>query len=205
MASKVRTARIVPVAIGLAMVAVIVAAGLSPQTGAVPAQGNCEYNQCVAGTGLQWWVFAAIAILIVAALAAALVLLRRRRPPPPAAAGPAEVSGGPTAGAMGGSAPPPGAVPAYLESGQPPTTAPDYLETPEDVGRTLPVPSTTVPPKPPAAAVAAGGAAAGAVAAAPAAEGEPDIDSLMAELDKISGEILKRPKNAPEKKPPPDE
>jgi len=30
-------------------------------------------------------------------------------------------------------------------------------------------------------------------AAATAGEAEPDIDSLMAELDKISGEILKKP------------
>jgi hypothetical protein len=45
---------------------------------------------------------------------------------------------------------------------------PDYLETSEDAE-----PSSAGPP-------------------APAGEGEPDIDSLMAELDKISGEILKR-------------
>ena len=50
-----------------------------------------------------------------------------------------------------------------------------YTETPEDV---------SVPPP------VVGGAAAGG--AAGAAEGEADIDSLMAELDKISGEILKR-------------
>ncbi|MGA9839215.1 MAG: hypothetical protein WBS16_02095, partial [Thermoplasmata archaeon] len=55
----------------------------------------------------------------------------------------------------------------------------------------------------PAAAIA-GGAVAGAGAAA-AAEDEPDIDSLMAELDKISGEILKRPKGASDKKPPVDD
>jgi hypothetical protein len=46
------------------------------------------------------------------------------------------------------------------------------------------------------------GAAAGAAAGAGAAEAEPDIDSLMAELDKISGEILKRaPKKGAEKPP----
>ncbi|MGA8303118.1 MAG: hypothetical protein WB873_05410, partial [Thermoplasmata archaeon] len=89
MSLNARLSRIVPVGLGLAMLAVIVAAGLSPGTGAVPAQSNCQYNQCVAGTGLPWWVFAAIAIIIVAALAAALVLLRRRRTPPPTSTGPA--------------------------------------------------------------------------------------------------------------------
>ncbi|MGC2789873.1 MAG: hypothetical protein WA547_07455, partial [Thermoplasmata archaeon] len=101
MSLNARLSRIVPVGLGLAMLAVIVAAGLSPGTGAVPAQSNCQYNQCVAGTGLPWWVFAAIAIIIVAALAAALVLLRRRRTPPPTSTGPAGAIGGPTAGAMG--------------------------------------------------------------------------------------------------------
>jgi hypothetical protein len=185
MALNPRTSRIVPIALGVAMLAVIVAAGLSPQTGAVSAQGNCEYNQCVAGTGLQWWVFAAIAILIVAALAAALVLLRRRRPPPPSGVPAAGAAGGPTVGAMGGTSPPP-------------APAPEYMEMPEDVGMTLPAaasatvagappPPPTAPPPPP-----------------PGAAGEQDIDSLMAELDKISGEILKRPKGG-DKPPPPEE
>ncbi|MGI0130334.1 MAG: hypothetical protein ACREEC_09335, partial [Thermoplasmata archaeon] len=77
-----RTSRAVPVALGVAMLAIIIAAGLFPNTGAVPAQSNSQYNQSPTNTGLSWWVFAIIAIVIVAALATALVLLRRRRPPP---------------------------------------------------------------------------------------------------------------------------
>ncbi|MCI4325454.1 MAG: hypothetical protein L3K00_06205 [Thermoplasmata archaeon] len=62
-----------------------------------------------------------------------------------------------------------------------PAEAPPYLETPDDVGAAT-------------GAAVAGGAAAGAAA-------EPgDIDSLMGELDRISGEILKR---GPGKKGPP--
>ncbi len=180
--------RIVPIALGVAMVAIIVAAGLTPNTGAVPAQSNCPYGQCVAGTNLPWWVVGVIAIVIVAALAAALVLLRRRRTPPASGTPSATPSQGPTAGAMGGTAPPPP---------PPPAAAPAYLETPEDVGATLPHVPTAAPV---GAAVVAGGAGAAAGAGA-ASEGEPDIDSLMAELDKISGEILKRPKGATDKKP----
>jgi hypothetical protein len=61
--------------------------------------------------------------------------------------------------------------------------AAEYVETPEDVGSAPPTLGT-----PPGAPAAASGAK---------PEAEPDIDSLMAELDKISGEILKRtPKKA---------
>lgn len=190
MSESGRSRRIVPVALGVAMLAIVVAAGLSPNTGAVPAQGNCQYGQCVAGTGIQWWVLAAIVIVVVAALAAALVLLRRRRTPPRSAMG-VPPPAGPTPGATGGRVPPP----------PPPAAAPAYLETPEDVGRTLP----NVPTSPPARTAAAGaaGTAGAAGAGAAAGEGEPDIDSLMAELDKISGEILKRPKSPADKKQPP--
>ncbi|MGA9839562.1 MAG: hypothetical protein WBS16_03895, partial [Thermoplasmata archaeon] len=104
MAPNPRTTRIVPVALGVAMVAIIVAAGLAPQTGAIPAQSSCQYGNCPAGTGLPWWVFAAIAILVVAALAAALVLLRRRRTPPSGGPPTQGAMGGPAAGAAGGAA-----------------------------------------------------------------------------------------------------
>ncbi|MGC2790146.1 MAG: hypothetical protein WA547_08895, partial [Thermoplasmata archaeon] len=83
-----------------------------------------------------------------------------------------------------------------------PAPAPPYLETADDVAG-MPPPAPTPAPAVPAAVVVAGGAAVGAGAGAVAADAdEPDIDSLMAELDKISGEILKRPKNAAAKKPP---
>ncbi len=192
MSPNPRSARIVPIALGVAMVAVIVAAGLAPNTGAVPAQGNCEYGSCVAGTGLQWWVLAAIVILVVACLAAALILLRRRRPPPGPLHAPPAVTG-PSPGAVGSVTPPP----------PPPAAAPPaYLETPEDVGTTLPHVPSAGPSIAPVAAAGVAGGAAGAAGGAAAAESEPDIDSLMAELDKISGEILKRPKTATDKKPP---
>jgi hypothetical protein len=48
-----------------------------------------------------------------------------------------------------------------------------------------------VPPPIPVSKVGTAGAA-GASAGVAAGATEPDIDSLMAELDKISGEILKR-------------
>lgn len=181
MAVNARTSRIIPVALGVAMVGVIVAVALSPNTGAVPAQSSCQYNQCVGGTGLPWWAFAAIVILILVALAAALILLRRRRTPPRGGLKPADIPSGPTAGASGGATPPP-------------STRPAYLETPDDVGGALP--AVTAPAVSGSVAATAAGAGAGAAAAGD----EPDIDSLMAELDKISGEILKRPKNAPDKK-----
>jgi hypothetical protein len=190
MDSNTRNRRVIPVALGVVLLAIVVAAGLSPNTGAVPAQGNCQYGQCVAGTGLQWWVLAAIVIIVVAALGAALFLMRRRRSPPRSGMAPPPPPG-PTSGAMGGrSTPPP----------PPPAAAPAYLETPADVGRSLP----SVPTGAPATAAVGGAAgAAGAGAGAAAGEGEPDIDSLMAELDKISGEILKRPKSPPDKTQPP--
>jgi hypothetical protein len=191
MARNPASSRIAPVALGLALVALIVAAGLAPQTGAVPAQSNCQYGVCPAATGLPWWVYAVIALLIVAALATALVLMRRRRTPPSSGVPAAGAVGGPTAGATG-------AV-AAAPSGP----APPYVETPEDVGATIP-PATPAPPPSTTAVVAGGAAAAGAGAGAAAATEteDPDIDSLMAELDKISSEILKRPKGAGDKKPP---
>jgi hypothetical protein len=83
---------------------------------------------------------------------------------------------GPPPAAAGGVAPWAGTPPESPA----PAEAPPYMETPDDV----------------AAAAVVGGAAVGAAAAA-----EPgDIDSLMGELDRISGEILKR---GPGKKGPP--
>jgi hypothetical protein len=198
MALNPRTSRIVPIALGLALLVLIVAAGLAPQTGAVPAQSNCQYGQCAPNTSVPWWVFAAIAILIVALLAVALILLRRRRPPVSPITPAEGAVGGPTAGAAGTVSPPPSPVPPYVEI-------------PEDMGAVAAASAPATVPSavsPAAADVALGAAAAGAgaaVAATAADSDEPDIDSLMAELDKISSEILKRPKNPVEKKPPLDE
>jgi hypothetical protein len=191
MAKPSHRRRFVPVVLGLAMLAVVVAAGLAPNTGAVPAQTTTQYNQSPSSSGTSPWVYAAIAaIAVVALLVAALVLMRRRRPPA-AAAPPMQVWGGPGAP----SAPTAPAAPPPSPSPPPPAAAPApaYLETPEDVGVAPP----PVPVSKAAAAAGAGGAA---------AEAEPDIDSLMAELDKISGEILKRtPKKGTSAPPAPTE
>ncbi len=121
-------------------------------------------------TSSSLWLYIVIAVVVLLVLLlVALVVLRRRRPRP-------------------ASAPP---MQVWQEEPTPPMgapigPAPDYLETPEDVGHTpplVPVPTSgagVTPPVPP-----------------PGAEGEPDIDALMAELDKISGEILKKPSKVP--------
>jgi len=179
MTTQRRGYSIVPAVLGAALLALLVAAGLSPNTGAVAASSNCGiYNNCPSsGPAFPWWVVAVVVLIVAIALIAALVLMRRRRPPAAAAPMQAWKDTGPV--------PPPGASP-------PPGAgaSPAYLETPEDVGHAPPEGAT-------AGAAAAGAGAAGAAGAA--AEGEPDIDSLMAELDKISGEILKRaPKKSPD-------
>jgi len=166
--------RIIPVVLGLAMLAIVVAAGLTPNTGVVQAQTNSPYSQ-PSSSSLSPWAYLGIAALVIAlGLLLALFLLRRRRPPATAAPPPMQTW-------QEGPSPPPA-------GGAPPSAAPAYLETPEDVaGAPASIPPTMA-------------AAATVPAAAPAAAGgaEPDIDSLMAELDKISGEILKRaPKKAP--------
>lgn len=166
--------RAVPVVLGLAMLAVVVAAALSPNVGVVQAQTSSPYVT-PSSTSTSPWVYLGIAALvIVVGLLLALFLLRRRRPPGAGAPAPAQPW-------QEGPPPPAG--------GGPPAAAPAYLETPEDVGHAPPVVPTT---KVGEAAVPA------AAGAAPAAgEAEPDIDSLMAELDKISGEILKRAPKKP--------
>ena len=177
---SIRGRRVVPLTLGAAMLAVVVAAALSPNLGAVPAQTNTQYTSQTS-QGLSTWVIAAIAgVVIVAALALVLLLFMRRRRPPPAAAPVQPWEGG--GAAPGGAPPAPPAPPPPPPA--PPVALPAYLETPEDVGQAPP----PVPPRPVVGAGAAGAAAAGAAAE----EAEPDIDSLMAELDKISGEILKR-------------
>lgn len=164
-----RTSRIVPIALGIAMLGVVLAAGLFPNAGTVSAQSSCPYGNCQSNSSaIPTWELVSILVVIAAgAIAAALFLMRRRRSPPTQ---PVQAwKGGPPAGA--GSAAPTGPTPPYIE-------------TPEDVGH---APPTVMP----GAAGAAAGATAGAAGAAAGAE--PDIDSLMAELDKISGEILKKP------------
>ena len=152
------------------MLAVVLAAGLFPNVGTVQAKTSCPYGVCPSSSssGIPAWEIAAILIIIIAGVIAATLFLMRRRRPPPATS----VAGG-TAGPAEGAGPAGGAA------------APPYLETAEDVGH---APPSVIPPGVVGAAGAAG--AAGATAGAGAGS---DIDSLMAELDKISGEILKKP------------
>ncbi|MCI4333333.1 MAG: hypothetical protein L3K01_06395 [Thermoplasmata archaeon] len=153
---------LVPVALAVAMLAVVLAAALGPATGTVAAAASCQYGTCPSSgpSALTWGIGALLAaVILIVALA---VILQRRRGGPPS-------SGGSVTPWSGGAAESPA-----------PAEAPPYMENPDDVG----------------VAAAGAGAAAGA-----AAGSEPgDIDSLMGELDRISGEILKR---GPGKKGPP--
>jgi hypothetical protein len=175
-----RGRRLVPILLGAGMLGTVVAAGLAPTIGAVAAQSNCQYAICNSGstTPFPWWIVAVVLAVFVLAALLGLMLFRRRPPSTPAAPEAWE----PPAGASSGGPMPPSAVPAAAAVGATAGVAAapvaNYVETPDDVGQSLPAVG---------AAVAAG--AAGGVAAA---EADPDIDSLMAELDKISGEILKK-------------
>jgi hypothetical protein len=181
--------RIVPLALGAAMLAVVVAAAFAPNAGVAAAASNCTYGQCPSSSNsVPIWELATIgAVVVLVALVGLFLLMRRRRSPPPEGAAMAASGPVPPAGASQSSA----GMGEFPETPEPPMGAasPSYVETPEDIG--------TPPPT-------LGGPAAGGAAAAGKAEAEPDIDSLMAELDKISGEILKRtPKKSTE--PSPDE
>jgi len=158
------------------MLAVVLAAGLFPNAGTVQAQSSCPYGGCSTSSSVPVWEYVSIFVIIaVGAIIALLFIMRRRRPPRPTGAAPAAASGGgpaPLTPWAEGPETPPG-----------PTSAP-YIEGPEDVGH--------APPTVPAPAPAAAAPAAGAAGAAAGAESGSDIDSLMAELDKISTEILKK-------------
>jgi hypothetical protein len=173
------------------LLVLVISAALLPNLGLVAAQSTCMYGTCPASTSYTPY-YAALAVLAIVAVGLGLLLLMRRRggggsPGPlteaePATGAPGGPSG-PSAGDAADMAVGAGAVGATVAAS--PTVPPgaggaEYLEGPEDVGAGLPA----------AAAAAGAGAAAGTAAAQ---GGNEDIDSLMQELDKISGEILKRP------------
>ncbi len=168
MATSTWKKRFVPLGLGIAMLGTVIAAALSPNVGLVQAQVTAQYGTPAATTTpFPWWIVGVI-IALIAALVLAYLLVGRRRRPPKGSQAPAGAAG-PPSGASGGPPPPP------------PPAAHPYIETPEDVGAAMPT-------------VGMGATAgAGAGAAAGGATQEPDIDALMAELDKISGEILKKP------------
>ncbi len=172
------------------MLAIVIAAGLTPETGVVSASTNCTYGTCPASTPFPVWAVATtIAVVLLALLLALLLLRRRRRPPaaqaPPEWEGPAGAGAGAAAGTSFGET---GAeAPAWQE---PPSSPPEGATSAGE-------PAAYVEDTGVAASAGVGAAAAGATPPAAGGEAEPDIDSLMSELDKISEEILKRPSKKP--------
>ncbi|MCI4372964.1 MAG: hypothetical protein L3K02_04910 [Thermoplasmata archaeon] len=165
--------RLVPILLGIGMLGTVVAAGLAPTIGAVAAQSNCQYGACPSGSSnpFPWWIVAVVLAVVVVAALLGLMLFRRRPPAAPAAPEAWEPPAGAAGSAAGGPTPPSAAV--AVGAGTAAGAGANYMESPDDVGQI-----------PPVVGAGAAGAAAG--------EAEPDIDSLMAELDKISGEILKK-------------
>ena len=79
-----RWSRAVPTGLAVAMLAVVVLAGLLPDTGAVAAASNCTYGSCPASQPFPVWAIGASIAAVLLALVIALLLFRRaRRPPPP--------------------------------------------------------------------------------------------------------------------------
>jgi hypothetical protein len=196
-----RLRRALPSLLAVGMLVLLLVVALAPETGALPAQSDCQYGNCsTASNTTPLWAWAAVGLflLLLAALVAILLVRHRRRggggassQPPPEATFSPQVGTPP--------APPEGsAVPAAAvaaPAGVAAAAAPAYLETEDDVS----APPTVMPAAAPAPAPAA---------AAPEGGEEPNIDSLMDELDRISGEILKKepkgkgPPSAPAESPP---
>jgi hypothetical protein len=155
-------ASVVPLAFAVAILSVILAAALGPATGTVQAASSCQYGTCTNNGPGLLTYGVGVLLAIIILLIAAAVIYQRRRG---GGGGSPPASGGDAVAAWNG---PPGGP-----QSPPAAETPSYIEGPGDV--------------------AAGAAAGAAVGAGAAAEAEPaDIDSLMGELDRISGEILKR-------------
>jgi len=183
--------RLVPYLLGAALLGVTLfaAAGASGGTPPLTASTACVYANCPTATNVS--PIAVIGILgllaLVAIVLGVFVLRDRRRGPrkPPAAwsdTSAAASAGGPSgpSGPGASEAETPEVAGAAVAGGAAAgaaAAAAAYTETPEDVAAPLPEVPT------------------------PAAGGASDIDSLMAELDRISGEILKRGQT-PKKEPP---
>ncbi|MHB8351668.1 MAG: hypothetical protein ACYDFT_03115 [Thermoplasmata archaeon] len=194
---------VVPAILSIGMLAIVILVALTPNTGAIPAQSACQYNNCSTpsqGLVIPTWGWILIALIVIAVLVGLLFMYSRRagqRPPPEAVTVDSGSSGpsGPAA-AEGPNASPElesAAIGAPIVAGAAVAGDAPYVETPQDVG------ATTPPPVAPAKGARAGAAAAAAVAGGAAAGAdEPNIDALMDELDRISGEILKKgPKGGP--------
>jgi len=83
------------------MLAVVVLAGLLPDTGVVSATSNCTYGNCPSSTPFPLWAVSAAVVVVLIALILALLLLRRnRRRPPSGSSTPEGTAAG--AGTQGG-------------------------------------------------------------------------------------------------------
>jgi hypothetical protein len=201
--------RLVPALLGSALLLVALFSAVAPGAGVPTFRGDCNYTSCPQPTSapVPFWVWGSLALIVLLAVVAGLLIYRyERRRRPPTSPSPDELSPSePPQGAVGGRGPDLGtapatgpgtsgagavlagasvAAPAVVSSAAAapvaagsPATLPPYVEGPEDVA--------AVP------AVLAADASRPSAAAAPASD-EPDIDSLMDELDRISGEILKK-------------
>jgi protein-S-isoprenylcysteine O-methyltransferase Ste14 len=91
-----RAMRSIPLTLALAMLAIVVLAGLLPNTGVVSASSNCSYGKCPASSPFPLWAVSTAAVIAVLAVIVALLLLRRRggrRPPQDGDAGAAGTTG----------------------------------------------------------------------------------------------------------------
>lgn len=79
-----RAMRSIPLTLALAMLAIVVLAGLLPNSGVVSASSNCSYGKCPSSSPFPLWAVSTAAVIAVLAVIVALLLLRRRggRQPP---------------------------------------------------------------------------------------------------------------------------
>jgi ABC-type transport system involved in cytochrome c biogenesis permease subunit len=81
---------VVPFSLAVALLAIVVIAGLAPNATRGSVESSCTYGQCPASQAFPVWaVTTALAVVVVALLLALLFLRRRRRPGSPAEPSPA--------------------------------------------------------------------------------------------------------------------
>jgi len=105
--------RSVPLVLAAGLLALVVVAALTPNTGVVSASSSCTYGQCPSSSSFPVWEVSAAAILAVLALIVGLLLLRRRRQPPQGDTGSEATDGTGTEGAPGGADPEAGSDPQW--------------------------------------------------------------------------------------------
>lgn len=183
MAAQRRGPPQLPIYLGSAMLMVLIAAALTPDFGTVAAQSSCPYGNCTSGSGSSFpWisVFVALAVILAAIILAMLVIYyRRRNPPPPQAVG----STGVVSADGGGTPPPPsteslGAYEGVSSSGS-------YAEAARYFGIS---PNGTQAVQ----ADVPGSWSGNPVYADGRSNVGAELDSILAEIEQISGEILKR-------------